>query len=163
MTATLTRDFVYTDHFAARNSSVIDDVYYNSDSQRLVVRLLSGSAAGYERVPADVFNGFKNENDSWSGSVGSYWNSWIKPNFTGFSTGEIENYVSAEAAAEEEDVTFVGVSSDLSPWYVGYTVDGGEWDILVNATDLRDAVDRVEKMAVIANWNGLSVTSVTAG
>lgn len=172
MTATLTRDFAYTDYVRTQNSSVISDLYYNADDQTLVVFLHSGVSAGYSNVSTDVFKAFAAQNNDQWGSVGAYWNKWLKGHsemFPGFDTNNIERFVSVNDVVddEEEDVTFNGVSStdeEVVPvvWYVG--IDDEESispdDLTLYAVSLSDAVEKALAIADLAGWKKAEVISV---
>lgn len=174
MTATLTRDFFYTDHEKVTNSTVISDLYYNSNDQSLVVVLHSGVKAGYQNVPGDVYRNFAAENTGFYGSVGAYWNSWIKTYFQGLDTSGVENFVDLNAeTTEEEDVIFNGVSeAETTPdvvndeqalWTVGFVEDGMTNELSVYAESLTDAVSKVDRIAVIAGWQNVRIVSVFEG
>lgn len=80
MTDTLTkRNVVYVDHFSARDSSVIDEVYLIENDDVYVV-FKTGRVAGYRGVGKWVFNAFAN-----AGSVGQYYNAYIKEKFLGLN------------------------------------------------------------------------------
>jgi len=95
----------------AGTSSVIDSVYYNSETQELYVQLLredwrgSPIIAGYEGVQPSVYENFEFENKH--GSVGAYWNRFVKPYFKGLDSAGVE----LEPTVDAEAVNFNGVSA----------------------------------------------------
>lgn len=71
------RTVEYTKSFVAKNSSVIDKVFYAGDTRELFVHLHNGTKVGYRAVPPSVYDQFEAYNVP-GGSVGAYWNHWIK-------------------------------------------------------------------------------------
>lgn len=115
-------DFTFDRSFYTEGtSSVIDEVFYNSETKQLLVELARRSwdgsivRAGYEDVPADVFtamealNTNRVENDDESASVGSYWNAWVKPFFKGFDTAGLE-----PVSAKQPDLVAQAPVEDIS-------------------------------------------------
>lgn len=93
----------YTHSFDTEGtSSVIDEVFYNEDTQELYVQLFRSNwaggnvVAGYAGVPKDIYdameliNSSRVNDDNNDASVGAYWNIFVKPNFTGLSTDGLE-------------------------------------------------------------------------
>lgn len=95
-------DIVYTHNFDTEyTSSVIDDIYYSEPEKLLFVALNNGTLAGYEGVPLEVFSALNalntnRLNGDTSASVGRYWNTFVKPNFTGYSTSDIDLWSAEE-------------------------------------------------------------------
>jgi hypothetical protein len=90
-------DFVYTDSFTTEGtSSVIADVFYNSNNRQLVVALNSGILCGYSDVEPTLFTAFSVTNSArvddgnTSASVGYYWNTFIKGYKTGFDASDLD-------------------------------------------------------------------------
>lgn len=140
--------FVYTDEVNVYGSSVLDHLYYDEDADRLLVKLVNGTLAGYEAVSKDRWDAFKLAAQDWNTSTGAYWNTWVKNEYPGFSTGDIDDVVSEDAVnpvaapAAVTDVTKaeeVRVSEDTSPFYVE-DEEGNEYN--VQATSLEDALAR---------------------
>jgi hypothetical protein len=115
-------DFLYTNYKDTYDSSAVSDVYYNSDNQQLVVVTHTGAMAGYENVPLSVFLAMATHYDARDegGSVGRYWNTEVKPKYTGFSTSDIEDFVDVNAenpnAPVDDDPEYDGSDYYASPF-----------------------------------------------
>lgn len=100
-------DVVYTRAFDTDDSSsVIDCVYYSEPEKLLFVELVNGVLAGYKDVPLNVFTALDTINTNrlngdLNESVGRYWNLWIKPNFSGYDTSDIDLLSEADVARQE--------------------------------------------------------------
>lgn len=82
-------DTVYTNRFEPYNSSVIRTVFYNSANKELYILLRRDDVlCGYANVPGSVYRSLV-ITDGNGQSVGSYWNTWIKPNFEGIPTDDV--------------------------------------------------------------------------
>lgn len=181
---TLTK-VVYTDRFDANDSSIVRSVFYNEDEQELYVLLRRDDVlCGYAGVPKAVYTSLKLTNENGE-SVGSYWNTWVKNHYEGIETDDIsllseEEFQTslfdfwsnlhegtskhstildiapaAEAEAPEVDLEF-------SDFVVNFTDDLFEDNELsITATSVQDALERFNKIAEIAGWVGVQVTSVT--
>lgn len=166
MTATLTGNFIYTDAHNVEGSGVIDSLYYNEEQERLVVEGLSGFLAGYEGVPKDVYLALVNEAKAATGSVGHYWNTWIKPLFKGFDTGWINDLVPADD--DDEAFSFTNVTgpeevavpeAELQQWVVTALTEGSELDLYIKASNLADLGSKFDQIALIAGWDNAVLTS----
>lgn len=183
-------EIVYDREFTTdETSSVIDHVYYSTADKLLFVQLVrtdwNGNAilAGYENVPADVFTALETLNQNrlngdTGASVGSYWNIWIKPNFTGYNTADVDlvsvqeregqeklrNLMSQpsvfveKAPAEEVPVEEVGETKFLVYWN-----DGSEECscILIYAGSVDQALVIFNQIAKIAGWGVVKIHAVT--
>lgn len=120
-------DFIYTDVFYPRNSSVIETVFYNASNEQMVVRLLNGVLAGYDNVDVGLYANFKTQNTFRGGSVGGFWNTMIKPYMSGFDTSEIENFLTVEESEAIDNTLGLEVNDkgvDVTEKFT--TVDVGE-------------------------------------
>lgn len=123
MTDTATR-VVYDRSFVTENSGVIDSVYYASGDKELYVLLHTGAVCGYSDVPKEIFSSLKLTEES-SGSVGSYWNRFVKDHFPGINTEGVELLSEEEAADEHRyeplPAPFDGMYADKpSPDWAGF-------------------------------------------
>lgn len=92
--------FFFTDHTAV-NSSAVEDVYYNMDSEELAVALTSGQGYVYSDVPAEVYEKF--ETGGVLFSAGRYYAKTVKPEYgPGKSLGYVDYYDFVEADAADE-------------------------------------------------------------
>lgn len=182
------RDF-YTDG----TSSVINHVYYSTADKLLFVQLVREDwngekvLAGYENVPADVFTALETLNQNrlngdTGSSVGSYWNVWIKPYFTGYSTADVELLSEAEKAEDEarqaklrslldrpsvffedkapaEEVEEVGEIKFI----VHFIEDGDEREsgVVIYAGNVDQALVIFNQIAKIAGWGSAKIIAVT--
>lgn len=177
-------NFEYTDYLETPASSAIASLYYNEDEEALVVETHNGALAGYEDVPSDVFAAMVTEYQSrnYGGSLGAYWNSWVKPNFSGFSTVDIDGFRSMDEPSpwwdevptpmvvqEASDPVMV-VSEGLTEFevtfaYLDYNDDVQHEGVTVFAADQDEALVLFGKIAVLArysdNLTGFRVSSVT--
>ena len=130
------RTVEYSDSFVAHNSSVIDKVFYNSQTRELFVHLLNGTKVGYRAVPPSIFEQFKSFNTP-GRSVGSFWNNFIKdrPYYPGISgdvalvgknTAPVDQHVNvnAKVAGGAEFTVVVEVSGLLT--FTGTARDGAD-------------------------------------
>lgn len=181
-------DVVYDREFDTEGTStVIDRVYYSTKDKLLFVQLHRTDwhgdpiLAGYQDVPADVFTALETTNQNrikgdQNASVGSYWNLWIKPYFTGYDTSEVE-LVSAEEEAKNAPVfgsriltgSGVVVASTLAPvqpnkteFTINFVDDQNEsCSLTLFAADVNDALLRFNGIAETAQWDTVEITSVT--
>ena len=167
MTATLTRNFVYTDHASTTSSSALTDIWYNSADRRMVVKIKdSDILAGYDDVPLEVYQAFAAQNEGFWGSVGSYWNNFIKPVFPGFSTGDIEGFVFVDD--EEAPVEYKGAEAteeEVAPvlWNIGFVDDEGfaADELYVYATSLNNAIEVASAVAAAAGWKNAELVAIS--
>lgn len=115
MTATQT-EFEYTE-YTEPNSSAVEIVYYNRDTNDLVVQLNSGDAYRYSNVPKAVFDVFTDK----SRSAGRHYAVTVKREYgPGTPEGYVPYYDEVPVRAAVTDVTR---SKNLS-YAAGAVVDG---------------------------------------
>jgi hypothetical protein len=88
MTETATRTVQYT-HYLLADSSVIDEVLYNAQTEELYVSLNSGALCGYKGVPLAAYQALVEADSKLTGSVGAVWNAEIKDKFAGVPTSGV--------------------------------------------------------------------------
>ena len=86
----------YTDEHFDWNSSVIDTLYYDRDTNTLYVDFASGSVRGYEGVSLETYQDFV---DAYS--LGSFWNREIKGNYKSFEVSELAERETTAVPAEQ--------------------------------------------------------------
>jgi hypothetical protein len=91
----MTQTVHYTEK-AQPHSSAIDEIYYDDNTEQMFVKFKAGNIAGYRGVTRAVFNEFKNSN-----SVGKYYSSWIRGNYTGVS-GDVDFAAVTPAVAKAD-------------------------------------------------------------
>jgi hypothetical protein len=129
--------------------------------------------SSYENVSADVWKALTIENDAsaTSGSVGSYWNKWIKGHpeiFPGFDTSAIEDVLYVTQVADNsksEDVTPAPASavteSDEINVVVFYELDGdGPFEQLLTVENLGQVQDTFDYVMETAGVVGASAQAV---
>lgn len=176
-------DVKYTHEFSTNDtSSVIDHVFYDEAQQILVVQLHRTDwygdqvRASYADVPVSVYNQLAEinrqrlETDNDAFSVGSYWNVYIKPHYTGVSVDEIskaapvvedksapqviQGSVSVAPAEEEEEIFILHFSSTDTP-------EGELGNIPIRASDEDVAIEAFHEIADIAGWEDFEVRAIT--
>jgi hypothetical protein len=160
-------NIVYTHHMQTPKSSVIADIYYVDTSEEMFVVLNSGVIAGYVNVPFNVYQNFAAQ-ESLGGSVGKYWNEWIKPYFNGQSTDHIDDFVSVNDAthawqpvediSKAEEVKLPEADTSLKQYVFNFE-DGDCFGVYSDNFD--DAQERLNKIAELAQWPDTTVVSVT--
>lgn len=76
----------YTVEWKAVNSSTIDTVYYDDQTQSLFVEFHSGNRAGYRDVPRIIFDTF-----AMVDSAGKYYNQFVRGDYKGLdASGDFE-------------------------------------------------------------------------
>lgn len=177
---------VYTHSFDTEGtSSVIDKVYYNDGSEELYVQLFRTDSygapviAGYAGVPEDIYrameliNFSRVQDGNYDASVGSYWNIFVKPNFTGIDTAEVDfditepddevvSFFTSDATdVEVEDVAGAEEvkPQELYDWTLAFDSDVTEGEFALRAASLEDAIERFEKIAEIAGLTAVYVIS----
>lgn len=79
----------YTYFYSFPDSSNLDCIHYDLNTQRLYVRFLNGTLAGYSGVTANTVDGLVEASSS-----GRFYNANIRGKFTGINTNEIEQFKS---------------------------------------------------------------------
>lgn len=100
--------FNYNDYFDAANSSVIEEVYYNSRAREMVVGIVSDGYVrwyGYAGVTALDFSDFRE-----ASSAGAHYNRKVKGNFTTMNRDPDGPWIFVPEA--------VAVSGVKTPWPV---------------------------------------------
>jgi hypothetical protein len=160
-------DVTYTE-LLHPDSTVIETLYwvdYGDGSADLYVRLRNGTLCGYSNVPLGVWHSFKllaAEN----GSVGSYWNRFVKEHFAGLPTSDV-TLLSADEMAAVDRITTAGDEPENEleqfPFAISFQRDFTEDDesiFSLMATSVEDAVNKFNEVAKIAGW-GYDLLSVT--
>jgi len=177
--------FEYTHHKETPDSSVISDLYYNANTEELVVVLHGGTNAGYDGVSLIVYLAMITHYDAREegGSVGAYWNTGVKPLFDGFDTSWIEGFVDANGEDEgpsdwEQEVLNAQAPVNLdsvainqtiviptAEYSIGFAFETAsttyEIDLPVFAVDPDDALSRFNRIAGLAGYEKVKVKSVT--
>lgn len=78
----------YTHYYEPEASSVISQVWYNSQAREMFVQLHNGTLCGYRDVDPKVYEAFTSQ-EKLGASIGSYWNRFIKPALEGISTTDL--------------------------------------------------------------------------
>lgn len=184
----------YTNSFDTHGtSSVIDEVFYNSETEELYVQLAREDwmgnkvIAGYAGVPQDIYDAMELINNSrvnegnTDASVGSYWNIFVKPNFSGIDTNGVElepvfepddeavsfftsstaDVEVEEAPGVEEVETEEADQQELLSFVLTFDSLTTEGELAVFATGLEDAIARFDKIAEIAGLEDAYVLSAT--
>lgn len=74
--------FEYTHEFSGAGSEAVDDVYYDSETNELLVVVTSGYGYLYRGVPYSVFDQFRNAD-----SFGRFYNFMVKGKYTSIGIG----------------------------------------------------------------------------
>lgn len=169
-------NIVYTHRFATDDtSSVIDFVYYSEPEKLLFVALVNGVTAGYQDVPLNVYTALDTINNNrlngdMDSSVGRYWNKWIKPNFTGYDTSDVNLLSQAEVANVDAIANGSGfwnnIDANISvlnvPTLTRFEIHFNEGEMLaVKAIDMDTALDRFRQVKEILGWGETNIVAVT--
>lgn len=101
--------FQFTERFGS-DSSVIDQVHYDSVTGTMIVELHNGTLAGYSQVSPIAYERFKDAD-----SHGQHWNRFIKGQYAGMSTEDFNSFVPrnnvlpAKSAVADEATEYVVV------------------------------------------------------
>lgn len=125
----MSRTVYYTDHFTDLISSVVSEVFYDSNRGELFVVLNSGVIAGYSGVSKTVFGNFHN-----AASRGSFWNHEVKNRY-GTLNGDV-NFAPFEPASEGTKTANFTVVVNVN----------GDLKFDLDASDVQSAVDKVKDL-----------------
>lgn len=130
--------FFYT-HRKSLDSTVLDTAYYSEPEQRLVLELRhNGVLVGYEWIPREVYLSL-----SQAPSPGSYWNTFVKDRFPGFSTSDIDGF--AEHFSLTTDDADSKLEPDVGKEEIDFTATFETFEFDLLARDWNDALDKVNR------------------
>ena len=165
----------YTHYYEAEDSSVIDQVWYNANDEKMVVGLLNGTLCGYQGVPLPVYEAFTKQEEL-GGSIGSYWNNFIKKGLAGFDTAGLEDEdFFADVDTEEVDEPYVDQDpvasndddTDLAQltYEVTFTFENETTEfsgsLFVFADNQDSALDKFGEAADLLGYTTVDVKSIT--
>lgn len=134
----------YTDALEDFESSNLEALYYDRDTQTLIVAFLSGSLIGYRNVPLIHWNGLVNAT-----SKGGYYNRLIKGSFHGL--GQDITWTDLEERPERKTEVSVEQPQRFEVSGVARVTLGN-----VRATSMEEAVAEFKR-----RWPDATVTEVT--
>ncbi len=137
-------DFVYTNAIGT-NSSALQGVYWNKNSEELVVHFWGGSVIKYTDFSEDDYRAFSS-----ALSKGRFYSQYVKGNFHGERLDENTNFVHEQDVvtqrSEVKELTAeVGPSVEVT---INIYVNG-------NPEDIAKAVERLApSVRAVQNWRG---------
>lgn len=141
--------FVYTNHAGFDSSSFADQVWYNVQSEELVIETLSGSTLQYNGVPYKTYTGLVN-----SDSAGAYFAQVIKGRYDYVGTVDYAFYVLADSTPDEvteAPVAVEGVLAESDDQTVGLE-DLGKYSVTAYFDSLEDAYTTFSYADGVANY-----------
>lgn len=125
-------------HAATVESSNLRSVFWDEPTETLVIEFISGSKAGYRDVPEYMFNNLVEAD-----SPGRFYNSNIKPLFSGVSVGNLEMRVKQPQETKQPEVQDVTTAEKIRNLFAQAEVEDERGEVTTEVYHVTVAVEAV--------------------